>query len=56
MTNKCWVYHPHEEAKIVNSDEAENLYENGWFDTPSKFAVKAEPTKDSKKELKKTGK
>lgn len=34
---KCWVYHESEEPKIVDEDEAENYYENGWEDSPAKF-------------------
>lgn len=35
-----WIYHPTEEAKIVDSLEFENLLKNGWYDNPGKFPVK----------------
>lgn len=36
MLYRTWVYHPEQEPKIVNSDEAELLYSEGWFDSPAK--------------------
>lgn len=35
--NPTWVYHPNHEARIVSESEANILYREGWFDTPSKF-------------------
>jgi len=35
--DKCWIYHPDHEPKIVNSDDAEEWYSDGWFDSPAKF-------------------
>lgn len=35
-----WIYHPVEEAKIVDSLEIEELLTSGWYDNPSKFPVK----------------
>lgn len=32
-----WVYHAEHEPKIVMSDEAEKLYEEGWVNTPAKI-------------------
>jgi Tfp pilus assembly protein PilP len=34
---KTWVYHATEKPKIVTRSQAEELYENGWADTPAKF-------------------
>lgn len=36
MIYKTWVYHSEHEPKIVNSDEAEVLYGEGWEDSPAK--------------------
>ena len=35
--SKCWVYHPDKEPEIVDQDEAEKYYADGWFDSPAKF-------------------
>lgn len=35
--NRCWVYHPSEEAKIVSDSEARILMCSGWYDSPAKF-------------------
>ena len=35
--SKCWVYHKTEEPKIVDRDEAQACYDNGWADSPAKF-------------------
>lgn len=34
---RVWVYHETEQPKIVNSDEAESYYNEGWKDTPAAF-------------------
>jgi hypothetical protein len=36
MIYKVWIYHSEHEPKIVNSDEAEKLYSEGWEDSPAK--------------------
>ena len=37
MSNKKWVYHATEDAKIVSGEEAEELYKQGWADSPAAF-------------------
>lgn len=37
MSNKTWVYHETEKARIVTVEEAEKLYKDGWADTPAAF-------------------
>ena len=37
---RTWVYHPDHAAKIVMSDEAKELYKDGWFDSPAKCVEK----------------
>lgn len=32
-----WVYHPTEGRKIVSNAEAQNLFQDGWYDNPAKF-------------------
>ncbi len=32
-----WIYHPEQEAKIVDSQAYYKLLEEGWYDTPAKF-------------------
>lgn len=34
---KCWIYHETEEAKIVNIDDAQAYYDDGWADSPARF-------------------
>jgi len=34
---KCWVYHETEEPKIVEADEAQAYYDDGWKDSPRLF-------------------
>lgn len=34
---KCWVYHPEHEPMIIDQNEADLYYKNGWFDTPAAF-------------------
>jgi len=36
MTQR-WIYHKTEEPKIINSDDAESFYSDGWSDSPAKF-------------------
>lgn len=35
---KRWIYHAELEPKIINSDEFEAHENDGWADTPAKFA------------------
>lgn len=35
--SQVWVYHETEEPKIVDSKEAQALYEDGWADSPAKW-------------------
>ena len=35
--SKCWIYHETAEPRIVESDEAEGYYADGWADTPASF-------------------
>lgn len=35
--SKCWVYHKTKEPMIIDADEAEDYYQNGWADSPAKF-------------------
>lgn len=35
--SKTWVYSKTEKAKIVDQEEAEELYKKSWADTPAKF-------------------
>jgi hypothetical protein len=35
--SKCWIYHAEKEPMIIDSDEAENYYSDGWADSPAKF-------------------
>ena len=39
MSHRRWVYHATEEAKIVDSETAEELYKQGWCDHPDKCEV-----------------
>lgn len=32
-----WVYHPKQDAKIVDFAEGERLLDSGWYDTPANF-------------------
>ena len=40
-----WVYHAKHEAKVVQSDVAEELYKNGWEDSPAKCKQEKEVKK-----------
>ncbi len=40
-TCPTWVYHREKPAKIVQSDEAEELYKSGWKDSPAKCKLTA---------------
>lgn len=42
-----WVYHKTESPKLVMSAEAEELYKDGWADTPAKFIKGAEAIVES---------
>ena len=46
-----WVYHIKHDAKIVSSNEAKELYKNGWEDSPAKCVDK--PKKRAAKKAKK---
>ena len=35
--SKCWIYHETEQPKIIDSDQADEFYEDGWADSPAKF-------------------
>jgi hypothetical protein len=35
--NRYWVYHPNQDAKIVESDEYYKLLGEGWYNTPADF-------------------
>ena len=37
MGYRTWVYHETEEPKIVDSEDAQELYDNGWKDSPRYF-------------------
>ncbi len=44
-----WVYHPKQDAKIVEASEAKRLYTRGWFDSPAfKPMAVVEPEKPVK--------
>ena len=32
-----WVYHPDHEPELVTDEEALEMYQTGWFDTPADF-------------------
>jgi len=32
-----WIYHKTEEPQIINSDDVESFYNEGWNDSPAKF-------------------
>lgn len=34
---QCWVYHETKEPMIVNANETESFYSDGWSDSPAKF-------------------
>jgi len=34
---RCWVYHQTKAPKIVSKEVAEQLYAEGWADTPAEF-------------------
>lgn len=34
---KCWIYHVTEEPQIVDADEAQSYYDDGWADSPANF-------------------
>ncbi len=46
MSDKTWVYHETEKAKIVTMEEAEELYKDGWADTPAAFKEDVPQTED----------
>jgi len=35
--SRCWIYHEVENPKIVNADEAQDFYDDGWKDSPRYF-------------------
>lgn len=35
--SKCWIYHKTEEPMIVDTNETESFYSDGWSDSPAKF-------------------
>ena len=35
--SKCWIYHETEEPKIVEAEEAQSYYDDGWKDSPRYF-------------------
>lgn len=35
--SRTWIYHETEEPKIVNTDEAQAFYDDGWKDSPRYF-------------------
>ena len=35
--SRCWVYHATEEPKVVNNEEAQSYYDDGWKDSPASF-------------------
>jgi hypothetical protein len=35
--SKCWIYHETEDPKIVDAEEAESYYKEGWADSPAKW-------------------
>jgi hypothetical protein len=35
--SKCWIYHATEEPRIIDADDKEQYYLNGWADSPAKF-------------------
>lgn len=35
---RCWIYHATEQPMIVTREVAEEMYEQGWADTPAAFA------------------
>ena len=35
--SKCWVYHESKNPKIVEADEAQSYYDDGWKDSPISF-------------------
>ncbi len=49
MGYRTWVYHESEPAKIVDSDDCEALYADGWQDLPF-VKVDKEPVKVDKDE------
>ena len=46
---KTWIYHATEEAKIINSDEYEKYYKEGWQDSPAPFLLYEDLGLDSDK-------
>ena len=37
MSFRTWIYHETEEAKIINSNEREEYFSEGWADSPARF-------------------
>lgn len=35
--SQCWIYHATEEPKIVEAEEAQSYYDDGWKDSPRYF-------------------
>jgi len=35
--SKCWIYHKDNEPKIIDADQAQDFYDDGWADSPAKF-------------------
>ena len=37
MGHRTWIYHKTEEPKIIDSDDRESFFEQGWRDSPAPF-------------------
>lgn len=37
MGHRTWIYHKTEQPKIIDSDERDKYFEDGWDDSPAKF-------------------
>lgn len=46
MGQPTWIYHATEAAKIVDSDECEQHYKEGWADSPAAFKDEPETTSE----------
>lgn len=39
---RCWVYHETKDPLIVDQDDAQDFYDDGWADTPAAFKSRVE--------------
>lgn len=50
--SKCWIYHATEEPKIVEAEDAQAFYDDGWKDSPRYFVKTTDFNVDPDDEVK----